>query len=617
MGRIKAGLLLILVFSLLVSNFTFHSQKTFAQNISDNYQVVVVGGEPEGVAAAISAARNGFSTLLVCPDRILGGTMTLANLNSLDMNYGPNKELLTRGIFAEFFQNIGGDSFDVSQARKIFANMVAKEKNLTVILQNKVEKPIFADDRKTLIGLQLAAEGRKQVVYGQRFIDATADADLAAISGVPYTIGKEDLGLGKRTMAATLVFQVGGANWQRISQYLNSDQDGYLTGANQWSAWGYGKEMRNYQADDPQMKMRGLNIGRQADGSVLINALLIFDVDPLNAASLAAAQERAKTEVVKVVEYLQQKVVGFEDAYLMGTAEKLYVRESRHIKGEYQLTLDDVLDNRIFPDRIALGSYPVDVQASSRYESGVSYGVPKGYSIPFRSLVPLKIENLLVVGRSASYTSLAAGSARVIPVGMVEGQSAGFAAVYSIRQGMTFRELSKNPLDIKLMQDRLQAQGVYLPNLRLIDTSADRRSWTYPYMQIFRNKGFVAGNYDNKYNLDEPIKPLYFTNMLKMILNTLPSDLKSSQPVDEIVVTTQKPLQYSEAIHILNNTYQNYLAFLDQENKDEISISPEIEKKIKEEMQLTKQTILTKGQAMALLSEFLAKIEKGKGLNNE
>lgn len=98
------------------------------------------------------------------------------------------------------------------------------------------------------------------------------------------------------------------------------------------------------------------------------------------------------------------------------------MRESRHIIGEYQLTIDDVLENRDCWDKIAIGSYPVDVQPTAQQTYGTVVGNPDRYAIPYRSIVPLEVENLLVVGRSASYKSLAAGSARVIPIGMAEGE---------------------------------------------------------------------------------------------------------------------------------------------------------------------------------------------------
>jgi len=569
------------------------------------YSVIVVGGEPEGVTAAVSSARNKMDTLLISSDPVLGGTMTLARLNSIDMSYGPQKEILTKGIFEEFLQSMKGDSFDVLEARAFFQQLTEKEKNLTVLSHTIVEKPIFAQDKKTLIGLLIKEKGKERIVYGKRFIDATADADLAAMSGVSYTVGKEDLCMGKTGMAATLVFQVAGVDWGKISAYLNNGEKEYLNGANEKSAWGYGPEMKAYQSLDPQMKLRGLNIGRQNDGSVLINALLIFSINPLDPLSVEQGITRGKKEVKHVVDYLRKNACGFSNAYLVDTAEKLYIRESRHIEGEYKLTLDDVLENKIFDDRIALGSYPVDVQAANKYEWGVSYGVPIAYSIPFRSLVPLNVENLLVVGRSASYTSLAAGSARVIPVGMVEGQSAGYAAAYSIRRNITFRKLTYTPLEMRIMQDNLRNQGVYLPYLHLGDNSPDRGHWSYPYVKQLRSKGLVAGGYENKYNLDQVASGQFFLNLLKNILQTLPDNLKSKQAAWQLVENySGNNLTYTEAINILNKTYSNYLLSCGQKEKKIIILDEKVKRNCQH------KGFLTRGEVIALVCQLMNNVEK-------
>ncbi|MDO7786895.1 FAD-dependent oxidoreductase, partial [Desulforamulus aquiferis] len=95
--------------------------------LTDSYQVVVVGGDPEGVAAAVAAARSGMKTLLIDTRPILGGLMTQGWLNSLDMNYGPGRVILNKGIFQEFFDKIEGDSFDVTTAANVFHEMVNKE----------------------------------------------------------------------------------------------------------------------------------------------------------------------------------------------------------------------------------------------------------------------------------------------------------------------------------------------------------------------------------------------------------------------------------------------------------------------------------------------------------
>lgn len=113
------------------------------------------------------------------------------------------------------------------------------------------------------------------------------------------------------------------------------------------------------------MRLRGFNIARQDNGNVLLNALIIFGVDVLDEESKQAGIARGQEELAYIVPYLRENCVGFENAELVSTAEQLYVRESRHIIGKYQLTIDDVLENRDCADKIAIGGYPVDVQPTA------------------------------------------------------------------------------------------------------------------------------------------------------------------------------------------------------------------------------------------------------------
>ena len=142
----------------------------------------------------------------------------------------------------------------------------------------------------------------------------------------------------------------------------------------------------------------------------------------------------------------------FKHVEFVETAERLYVRETRHIMGEYRLTITDVLENRDHGDRIAHGSYPVDIQPSGPNDLGNVIGKPAIYSIPFRCLVPLKIDNLLVVGRSASYDSLAHGSARVVPVGMAVGEAGVWRRPFLAKRTF-FREMTSSPQVIKAVQE--------------------------------------------------------------------------------------------------------------------------------------------------------------------
>lgn len=145
-----------------------------------------------------------------------------------------------------------------------------------------------------------------------------------------------------------------------------------------------------------------------------------------------------------------------------GTASELYIRESRHIYGEYRLTLADVLENRDKWDAIAYGSYDIDIQSINYSDVGTIMLSPMQYGVPFRSLVPLKVDGLLVVGRSASFDTIPHGSARVIPLGMATAEAAGAAASLAISNDITVRELSQSTELISKLRKKLVKQGMDL-----------------------------------------------------------------------------------------------------------------------------------------------------------
>ncbi|GAB6179364.1 FAD-dependent oxidoreductase [Desulfotomaculum defluvii] len=531
-------------------------------NIKGSYDVVVVGGDPEGVAAAMAAARSGKQTLLVDTRSELGGLMTRGWLNSLDMNYGPGKVILNKGIFQEFFNQIEGDSFDVTTATSVFHQMVNQEKNLDVLPGVAAVLPIADGQVKPLIspgqsvlndqaasqnsglvqaevtdvaagpnvieGIQVISQGKKQNITAGRIIDATQDADIATAVGVPFTYGQEDYGSGQQIMAVTLVFKLDGISqwdWYRMMLNLNfrrlvasvtGNTVEHYTGANFQSAWGFDGIMKGYQSNTPEVAMRGLNVGRQRDNSVLINALQVFGIDGLKSEDRQRARELAEQELPHIVQYIKKHIPGFDDIVLAETAPELYVRETRHIQGLYRLTVDDVLENRSFPDRIAYGSYPIDIQATDPHFKGTVIGVPSGYAIPLRSLVPQGTENLLVVGRAASFDSLAHGSARVIPVGMATGQAAGVAAALSLDEDLPFKKLAADQGQIKKLQQRLEEQGVDLKELNLTPPP-ETKHWAYEGLKFMRRYGMAAGGYNNNYRLANNMSEAHFINGLNVL----------------------------------------------------------------------------------------------------
>jgi hypothetical protein len=490
------------------------------QQVQEQYDVIVVGTDPEGVVAAVSAARNGLKTLLVDGRNreILGGLFTIGWLNSLDMNRAPDtqKDYLNKGLFKEWYDQIEGDSFDVTTAAVAFNRMVQAESNIDLVMKASSIEPLL--EGTTVTGIKMIAEdGTERIVLASAVIDATQDADIAAAAGVPYTYGREDIGDTQQLMAVTPVFKMKNVTpdvWKKIKDRLNGDDDAG-TGANDQSAWGY-KEMWEYPSTQPEiLRSRGLNLGHQNDETVLSNSIQVFGIDPFDPVSYQSAFDALAVELPSVISYIHKNFPELAQLEAGEMAKELYVRETRHIIGEYRLSMVDLLEQRDHWDRIGFGSYPVDIQSTAPVSTnrGGIVMAPKQYAIPFRAIVPQQIDGLLVVGRSASFDTLPHGSARVVPVGMATGEAAGAAAKLAQDEGISFRELSKSEELIAKLQEQLVKQGMVLDPIDLKQPSYMKHH-AYEGLKAAVSMGLVYGNYDNDFLLDQP------SNVLRFLYNT-------------------------------------------------------------------------------------------------
>lgn len=589
-----------------------------ASDIKSSYDVIVVGTDPEGIAAAVSAARNGQKTLLVDGrDRaILGGLMTLGWLNSIDMNYEPggwSKQPMNKGIFSEWFGKIEGDSFDVVTAANAFYKMVAAEKNIDLLLQAKGIDPLLAasGDKKTVTGAKITkADGSTMSIQAKAVIDATQDADFAAAAGVPFTVGREDLADPKSRMAVTVVFRLNNITperWKQFGKTIAAEDKGQgKYGITETSLWGFDK-MQEYPAvNKERIRMRGLNGGRQNDNTMLVNALQIFGIDPFDPKSRQEAFQIAKDELPHVLAYLRQQYSDFNGVELDGIAPELYVRESRHMLGEYRLSIIDVLENRDQWDRIGFGGYPVDIQRTSPKDNGAVVSDPDKYAIPFRSIVPLKVDGLLVVGRAASFDTLPHGSARVIPVGMATGEAAGAAAKIAADQKMTFRQLSASNEHIAKLQEQLIKQGMDLkPYAAKPAPFMEHKA--YPGLKTAVFLGLATGGYKNEFDLDKSANVKRMSNLVEGMRKFSPSALSGSAVkwVDGLGEPEKKPVTLEQAAFIIAKT-------LKMDVKPETAAA-ELEKK----GYLTKPTLdllsnkqsLTNGDAYLLLKDLAAALK--------
>nr|WP_310942988.1 FAD-dependent oxidoreductase [Paenibacillus doosanensis] len=459
-------------------------------------------------------------------------------------------------MFQEWYDQVEGTSFDTHTAANVFYDMVRHEPNIDLLMKvkemNPITEPSASGSGKRIAGIELVkADGSKQTVRAKAVIDATQDADVAASAGVPFTWGREDIGDKQSQMAVTLVMKLSGVTpevWQSFGKHKD-------TGMDAMSVWGF-PEMKEYASTNKErVRMRGLNIGRQNDGTILINAMQIFGVDPLNPQSVQEGMEIGRKEAPHIVQYMKEHFSEFKDLELAGTAPELYVRESRHIQGEYRLTMADLLDNRDQWDAIAYGSYQVDIQSTNYQDPGAVMMHPKQYAVPFRSLVPKQVDALLVVGRAASFDTLPHGSARVIPLGMATAQAAGVAAQTAIENNISFRQLSQSADAVKTMQDKLRQQKVEL-SMQKFDPPAYTKHKAYPGLKAAVSMFATTGGYDNmQWKLDDKSNAQRFVNNMLAVRKAHPDAFKGepSAALKGMTDPAKQPLTLEQAALTLGN----------------------------------------------------------------
>lgn len=467
MGPGWLGLALGMTIGLCGLGWQLGLHPTSASGYQRGYDLVVYGATPQGVAAAVAAARQGLHVVVVEPGPWVGGVLTNAWLATWDLAWDAGGETLHGGLFLEIYHRLGGEaSFDVHRAERELRRML-EEAGVELRLERRVRgvrmERRAGDGGLLLLGLDLRGPGGEESLSAPYYIDATDTAELAARAGAPFTIGRQDAGSDAAQMAATLIFRLTGVPWSSVQAAAHREGRRMRTGAGARgrSAWGFGNLAEGYQPGDPErFALRGLNLALQDDGSILVNALLIFGVDGTNPAAVRKAHEEARREAERVVEYLRRAAPDlFGGARLAGVAPALYIRESRHLVGLYRLRADDVLYGRSFEDGVAVGGYPLDGQAYLPGEIPYLLGVPAPYSVPFRTLVPVGIANLLVVSQAASFESTAAFSARVVPLQIALGEAAGVATVLAGEMGLDYPALASNFVAMESLRSRLRTLG--------------------------------------------------------------------------------------------------------------------------------------------------------------
>lgn len=424
--------------------------------ILGRYDVVVAGGGPAGVCAGIAAARQGMRTLLIEQFGCLGGMATSGLHQKIAVYFGEGgtpeiaggiaKEIAdraTRDFGADYRP---GGLFVEIEGLKYLLDRMAEECGMELLFYSQVSDTIMNDGAAR--GVMLNNKSGRFAALGKVIIDCSGDADVAYRAGCRMMHGRNEDGA---MQPVTLMYRVGGVDWPRAAKY--------------WNEHPQLKEFCREAAESGlmgpwQSQLMGFWWIPSRPDQVNVN-FTHMHYDGSSAFDMTRASIEGRKQVQEAVRAMRALVPGFENSYLIDTASYVGIRETRRIYGEYVLTVEDIRNRRIFEDSIGLGAAFIDIHNTQGpgmdTRSGFTLPVGGYYSIPYRTLVPEKVENLLVAGRCHSATHEAAGSTRWMTQCMIMGQAAGTAAALAVGGGVSVRELN-----IADLQAALERSGAVL-----------------------------------------------------------------------------------------------------------------------------------------------------------
>ncbi len=446
--------------------------------------MLVIGGGPAGIGAAVGAARAGARTVLVERYGFLGGNATAAlvgpfmtsfsNDGSRQIIGGVFDELIRRmeplggaihpervrsGTAEAGFYRFGHDHvtpFDPEVLKVVAADMVT-ETGCALVLHTSFVDPIVEpgpEGRPATRGAIIHNKGGLQAIRAEQVIDCSADADVAFRAGAPTQKGRESDG---KMQPMTMFFVISDVDDAAVEAHIRAhpEEEGMLF---------HGIVERARAAGTFPLDRDKIGIYRTPEAGVWrVNTTRLLGLDGTNADDLTKAEIEGRKQVFALLGFMRREVPGLGNVRLREIAAQIGVRETRRIVGEYILTQDDLAAGRHFDDVIALAGYPMDIHPVDGAGGGIQAALDAGlrsadvYEVPYRSLVPLEIDDLLVAGRCLSATHEAAGAVRVMPPCFAMGQAAGVAGALALEFNTTPRRL-----DPAKIQTVLRKQGAIL-----------------------------------------------------------------------------------------------------------------------------------------------------------
>jgi hypothetical protein len=429
--------------------------------IYGEYDVVVLGGGPAGIAAAAAAGTTGRRTLLIERYGFLGGMGTAAgvtNFCGLHANVHGDIRQVVHGVADDLLgriERLGGlnephlifgktkaQAYDTA-AYKCAADDLLLARNVDLLFHALAANALMDGER--IDALLVETKSGRLAVRGQVFIDCSGDGDLAAFASAPFEIGDHDGNL----LYPTMMFRLNNVNaetageaWKSVPQLMEDAAKRGVEFPRKGAIVRPQKHAMEWRVNVTQLKTGN---GRALDGT--------------SADDLTSGEIEGRKQAVAFFDFLKGNAPGFSDAYIVDIPPQIGIRETRRITGRYQLTGDDVISCASFDDTIGVNGWPIEAHvAGDVVWRWPDIPASRGFNhLPYRSLLPQGVSNLLVAGRCASMTHEGQSAARVSGACFVMGEAAGTAAHLALAEG-------KNPADIPVerLQETLERNGVFL-----------------------------------------------------------------------------------------------------------------------------------------------------------
>lgn len=453
--------------------------------------VAIFGAGPGGYPAAVTLARMGYRVLLIEATGQVGGAGTLALAST-----SPSARTDRRG---RHFGGIGKEleskvhklasalglppGVEYPDLWRIASTTLCADTGVRMLLHTCAVDTLTSSNR--IDAVILASKEGLAAVRARAYVDATGDGDIAFRAGVPYQLGSGPTDLEQlqalghdvdhieglpvtayptgEPMPCSLMFILDEVDVGRARPWINKRITMTEVGAqpSDFQEPPF-SDVSGFQQDDsdrlPLPQWRVLFSPLSLRGRVLVNMSRLRDVDATRVEPLSRAEVDGLRQLVGITVALRRWIPGFEGARLTTIATQVGVRETRRFQGHYTLTGTDIVSARRFADAVARGSYMVDIHDPTGHRSAIGRQINGDhYDIPYRCLVPVGIDNLLLSGRCISTDHVAHSSVRIQGTAMLISQAAGVAAAQMIE-----RDQAVGNLDVRDLQRTLIAQGVCL-----------------------------------------------------------------------------------------------------------------------------------------------------------